>query len=202
MSIRIVLAYERCLFAEALARILDGVPDFDVAGIAGQRHEVLPVARRKDATVLVLGESLLDEAGKAESFALRMRRELPMCGIAAILPTGDGSDPAGLPRHDGIRFVPADGKLPHLVDAIREIEGSRLAGTRATCQVPRRTRCLGAREQEVLRSTMSGASVKEMSKELFLAPGTVRNLASSAIGKLGARNRFDAARIALEQGLL
>jgi two-component system response regulator DesR len=44
--------------------------------------------------------------------------------------------------------------------------------------------------------------VKEIANELFLAAGTVRNLSSVVIKKLNGRNRFDAARIALEQGWL
>lgn len=59
---------------------------------------------------------------------------------------------------------------------------------------------LSQRERDVLRSTATGASVKEIAREFYLAPGTVRNLTSSAIKKLQARNRYDAARIAEELG--
>ncbi len=54
----------------------------------------------------------------------------------------------------------------------------------------------------MLRLTAGGATVKEIAGELYLASGTVRNLTSAAIKKLGGRNRFDAARIAVEQGWL
>jgi two-component system response regulator DesR len=38
-----------------------------------------------------------------------------------------------------------------------------------------------------------------MTGELYLSAGTIRNLASAAIKKLDARNRYDAVRIASER---
>ncbi|WP_344345544.1 response regulator transcription factor, partial [Kitasatospora putterlickiae] len=61
---------------------------------------------------------------------------------------------------------------------------------------------LSEREREILRLTATGASVKEVARELYLAAGTVRNVTSGAMRKLDGRNRFDAARIAAERGLL
>jgi two-component system response regulator DesR len=61
---------------------------------------------------------------------------------------------------------------------------------------------LSAREIEVLRLVATGASVSEVAKSACLAEGTVRNLSSSAMRKLRARNRFDAARIAMREGML
>ena len=61
---------------------------------------------------------------------------------------------------------------------------------------------LSDREREVLRLTAGGAPIREIAAELYLSPGTVRNLSSSAIKKLEGRNRFDAARIASTRGWL
>lgn len=45
-----------------------------------------------------------------------------------------------------------------------------------------------------------GGSVRQVAAVLHLSQGTVRNHLSAAIGKTGAQNRHDAARIAREQG--
>ncbi len=58
------------------------------------------------------------------------------------------------------------------------------------------------RQREVLRLSLGGASISEMSKAMFLSEGTIRNYLSEAISKLDARNRVDAARIAEERGWL
>ncbi len=43
---------------------------------------------------------------------------------------------------------------------------------------------------------------KEISKQIYLAEGTVRNYLSEAISKLDAKNRIDAYRIARQKGWL
>ena len=61
---------------------------------------------------------------------------------------------------------------------------------------------LTEREADTLRETREGYSVKEISRRLHLAPGTVRNYLSSAMQKTGATTRYDAARAARERGWL
>ena len=58
------------------------------------------------------------------------------------------------------------------------------------------------RERQVLRLASDGQSSGEIAAALHLSEGTVRNYLSSAIGKLGARNRIEAARSARERGWL
>jgi two-component system response regulator DesR len=54
----------------------------------------------------------------------------------------------------------------------------------------------------VLAASGRGASIAEIAGTLFLSEGTVRNYLHTAIGKLNARNRVDAARQAQEKGWL
>ena len=52
------------------------------------------------------------------------------------------------------------------------------------------------------RLAAEGLPNAEMARRLYLAEGTVRNYLSSAIAKLGARNRTEAANRAHERGWL
>jgi two-component system, NarL family, response regulator DesR len=61
---------------------------------------------------------------------------------------------------------------------------------------------LSPREAEVLRRFAAGAGAAEIAGAVYLSYGTVRNYLASAVAKLGARNRTDAARIAAEAGWL
>jgi len=61
---------------------------------------------------------------------------------------------------------------------------------------------LSEREAEMLRLTKEGMTTSEISKALFLTIGTVRNYLSSAIQKLDAESRQQAAAIAEEKGWL
>jgi two-component system response regulator DesR len=61
---------------------------------------------------------------------------------------------------------------------------------------------LSPREAEVLAAAADGASVREVAARVHLSVGTVRNHLSAAIGKTGAGNRAEAARIARDRGWL
>ena len=61
---------------------------------------------------------------------------------------------------------------------------------------------LTEKEAQVLAAASGGASTAEIAHAAFLSEGTVRNDLSSAIGKLGARNRAEALRTATDNGWL
>ena len=61
---------------------------------------------------------------------------------------------------------------------------------------------LAERERVVLAEAKGGGSISDIALALSLSEGTVRNYLSEAIGKLGAANRIEAARIARQKGWL
>lgn len=61
---------------------------------------------------------------------------------------------------------------------------------------------LSERELEVLRLLADGRSNREIATALFLAEGTVKNHVTNLLGKLGARDRTQAALRARDLGLL
>ena len=58
------------------------------------------------------------------------------------------------------------------------------------------------REREILLHLAQGKTNKEISKDLFLSPSTVRNHISNIFTKLKISNRSQATRIAIYSGLL
>lgn len=58
------------------------------------------------------------------------------------------------------------------------------------------------RERQIPRRAGEGMSTAQIAAEIHLSEGTVRNYLSEAIGKLGAANRVEAARLAREKGWL
>jgi two-component system, NarL family, response regulator DesR len=57
-------------------------------------------------------------------------------------------------------------------------------------------------EREVLAASMNGTTIEEIAGKLYLSEGTVRNYLSTAIKKLGTRNRVEAAHLAERKGWL
>lgn len=68
--------------------------------------------------------------------------------------------------------------------------------------LPEMPEALTTREHEVLSLAATGMSVGEIARELYLSPNTVKTHLTRVYGKLAARGRTDAIRIALHSGWL
>lgn len=101
-------------------------------------------------------------------------------------------------------FVVKDSPAAQLADAVRQVHaGQRVVDpTLAEATLFEGASPLSDRERQVLRLSADGRSASTIAAEVFLSPGTVRNHLSSAIGKTGAENRAQAARIARDKGWL
>jgi len=60
---------------------------------------------------------------------------------------------------------------------------------------------LTAREVEVLRELAAGSTNREIAERLYLSEGTVKNHVSRILGRLGLRDRLQAALYAREHHL-
>jgi two-component system response regulator DesR len=214
MNTRIVIGDERRLYSEAIAATLNLVHDFEVVATVNNSREIVPTVLRTLPAVTVLGTNTTGRAGRC--LADELRTAVPRCRIA-VIGTSPGA-PARRPEASApglLSVVPDNAALPQLVNAIRGLVANNPGNGAAQAaaagpidsaallrQPPCNGRSLSTREKEVLRLTAGGAPVREIAAELFLSPGTVRNVTSSAIKKLGGRNRFDAACIASKRGWL
>lgn len=199
MSTRILVAGEHVIYTEALAGLLNQIPGFRVAGVVGSHREWSPRSARRPCGSLVLGgvtPYVLETVHE-------VRSHVPHCGITLIAEQPGQVALVKVQESEMVSVISRGARLNQLIGTIRSMQarqqnlrgGERPAdGSRPVADL------LSQRERDVLRSTATGASVKEIAREFYLAPGTVRNLTSSAIKKLQARNRYDAARIAEELG--
>lgn len=199
MKIRIVVADERRLISEAIAETLRQVRDFDIVETVNESQQIIPTVHCVRPTAAVLGTT---SGRDGFHLAAELRTRVPDCGIVVI-----AAEPtrAALERAMAGLFsvVPNHARLTHLVHAIRGVVAGCPTIDPSLLRPPSRDcRQLNDREREVLRLTADGAPVKEIAAELYLSPGTVRNVTSQAIKKLEGRNRFDAARIASSRGWL
>jgi DNA-binding NarL/FixJ family response regulator len=61
---------------------------------------------------------------------------------------------------------------------------------------------LSERELEILQAVAAGESNREIANQLFIAEGTVKNHVTNILGKLGVRDRTQAALRARELGII
>ena len=99
-------------------------------------------------------------------------------------------------------FVPKSTPAEELAVVLRQVVAGRryvdpeIAASALTAE----RSPLTDRELDVLRAGRDAARVEDIAAALHLAPGTVRNHVSNAIGKLGVRTRQEAERAAWEAG--
>lgn len=200
MTIRIVIADRPCLAAEVTARALTGVTGFDVLGISSSEREIAVLSAGRP-TVLVAGTAATTADVRLMGRLAALHRDLPSCAIVLL-----ATDPTRVQVDQAIRMgalsvVASQASFRHLINAVRGVAAGCLTLSPEYYLTSRGSTNLSDRHMDVLRLTSTGAPLKQIAKELHLADGTVRNLASAAIKALDGRNRFDAARIAADQGL-
>lgn len=200
--IRILLADDHRMVLEALAARFALVEGFTVVAAVPDGRAVLPAAAKNRPDVALLDVFMPPAGGIC--VAEKLRQALPSCRIVLMTAV---PRPGMLSRAlDGgvLGVVLKSAPLSSLVAALQAAAaGERSVDPEVDAALGEFRACqLSCREAEVLRLAVSGLSIAEMARRICLAEGTVRNLVSSSMKKLNARNRYDAARIAMQQGLL
>jgi len=216
VSIRVLLVDDQALFREGLHTLLALHADIDVVGEAGNGQEALAAAGalRPDVVLMDLRMPVLDGVA-----ATRRLRESGHPARVIVLTTFDDDDTVfdGL-RAGAVGYLLKDVSSDKLVEAIRATargesflqpsiaakvlaEFNRLE-TRPAAAAPGLVEPLSERELEILGRVAAGDSNKEIAAALFITEGTVKNHVTSILGKLGVRDRTQAALRARELGLI
>ena len=202
MVIRVLLADDQALVRGAMGALLDLEPDIEVVAQVGRGDEVVAATRETGVDVCLLDIQMPGIDGVEA--ARQVRDQLP--GVRVVMVTT--FDRPGYLRRaldaGAVGFVVKTTPAARLAEAVRRAHaGLRTVDPQlANDLLFSGPNPLTAREQEVLSLARGGEPVARLARKLFLSPGTVRNHLSSAIGKTGAANRVEAARIATERGWL
>ncbi|RAJ42224.1 LuxR family two component transcriptional regulator [Kitasatospora sp. SolWspMP-SS2h] len=201
--IRLLLAEDQHVVRGALVALLGLEPDLEVVAETDSADDVLPRARVFHPDVAVLD---IEMPGRTDGLqaAAALKEELPACRTLVLTSLGR----PGLLRRaldakvDG--FLLKTAPPAELVAAIRRVAagGRVLDPALAVAAWDLADNPLTPRENDVLRELAGGAEPPEIAARLHLSTGTVRNVLTAVVGKLNARNRTDAVRIARETGWL
>jgi two-component system, NarL family, response regulator DesR len=200
--IRLLIADDQALVRGALAALLSLESDLEVVAEVDRGDAVVPRALEVRPDVALLDIEMPGIDGIAATADLRAA--LPGCHVLVVTTFGRPGYLRRAMEAGASGFVVKDAPAEQLADAIRRVHaGLRVvdpglaAESLATGDSP-----LTARERDVLAAARGGGTVADIARALALSDGTVRNYLSSAIGKTGARNRSDAARVAEQRGWL
>lgn len=199
--IRVVIAEDQAMVLGALAALLELEDNLEVVAQARDGRAALEAVARLRPEVLLTDIEMPGLTGL--ELAAEVQRSHPDTRVI-ILTTF--ARPGYLRRalEAGVRgYLLKDAPSSELAAAIRRVHaGGRAVAPELAAEAWHGEDPLTDRERQVLRLAAEGKSGQEMASALHLSEGTVRNYLSEAIGKLGAANRIDAARIARRNGWL
>ncbi len=215
--VRVLLVDDQALFREALATLLSVRDDIEVVGEAANGDEALRRAAdlEPDVALMDLRMPVLDGIAATR----RLRVEQPHVRVIALTTFDDDEDVFAALRAGAVGYLLKDVSSARLVEAILAASrGESVLQPSVAAKVVARFAQLPAddgqprpqplvvplseRELEVVRLLAEGHSNREIADALFLAEGTVKNHVTNVLGKLGVRDRTQAALRARALGLL
>ncbi|MEU8588835.1 response regulator transcription factor [Streptomyces sp. NPDC048664] len=199
--IRVVLAEDQGMVLGAFASLLDLQPDITVVATATDGDDALAAVRDHRPDVLVTDIEMPGRTGLDLAAELHARGDPTR---VLIVTTFARSGYLRRAVDAGVAgYVLKDAPIGELAAALRRVHaGERVITPELAVAAWDAADPLTDRERELLRAVAEGAGNAEIAARLFLAEGTVRNYLSSAMAKLGARNRTEAARTARTRGWL
>jgi two-component system response regulator DesR len=200
--IRVLIAEDQAMVRGALASLLGLEGDIEVVAQVARGDEVVAAALESRPDVALLDIEMPGLSGLEA--AERLRAELPACRVLIVTTFGRPGYLRRAMAGGAAGFMLKDAPADELAGAIRRaIQGERIVDPGlAAAALSEGDSPLTPREHEVLAAARHHATVAELAAALYLSPGTVRNHLSSVMGKLDARNRGEAIRIAEEKGWL
>ncbi|WIX91796.1 response regulator transcription factor [Amycolatopsis sp. DG1A-15b] len=214
--VRVLLVDDQALFREALATLLATHDGIAVVGEAGNGADALREAASlaPDVVLMDLRMPVLDGVAATR----RLRVEHPGTRVIALTTFDDDEDVFAALRAGAVGYLLKDVSSARLVEAVlAAARGESVLQPSVAAKVLARFAQLpdapeprpqplvvplSERELDVLRLLADGRSNREIAAALFLAEGTVKNHVTNVLGKLGARDRTQAALRARDLGLL
>ncbi len=202
MSVRVLLAEDQAMVRGALSALLSLEEDIEIVAEASRGDEVLPAALESLPDVALLDIEM--PGGDGLEAAAILHERLPSCRVVILTTFGRAGYLRRAMESGAVGFLLKDAPASELAKAIHgAMKGERVVDPAlAAAALSEGDSPLTEREREVLAASEGGATIEDVAARLYLSEGTVRNYLSTAIKKLGARNRIEAARLAERKGWL
>ena len=198
--IRVVLAEDQGMVRGAFAGLLKMESDIEVVAVADDGEKALAAVNEHKPDILLTDLEMPGLTGIELAARLKSHPTLKVVIVTTFARSGylRRALEAGVAG-----YILKDSPIEDLADTLRRVAaGARVIAPELAVSAWAGTDPLTDREREVLREVGEGHPNSEIAERLHLAEGKVRNYLSSAIIKLGARNRTEAFARAREMGYL
>lgn len=194
-----MIAEDQGMLRGALGSLLDFEDDIEIVGEASNGKEALEMllSLRPDVCLMDIEmpfKSGLEVAEEAKNLFLPCKIII----LTTFARPGYFEQAVKIGVHG---YMLKDGSIDELAESIRSVmKGKREFAPELIFGSIKVDNPLTDREKDVLRLASEGKTSKEISAELFLSAGTIRNYMSEIINKLEVKNRTEAVTVAKEKG--
>jgi DNA-binding NarL/FixJ family response regulator len=228
-TVRVLVVDDQQLMRDGLTSLLSIQDGIEIIGAATNGQEAIEqaLALRPDVILMDVRMPVMDGVAATA----QLRRQAPECQILMLTTFDDDEYVVEALRAGASGYLLKDLPAHRLAQAIQAVHNhiyqfdptvaSRLIASAATAKsqsnspaapsarqsadtptLPLKNTGLTEREIEVLRQIAQGATNREIAELLVISEGTVKNHISNILGRLGLRDRTQAAIFAREHGLL
>ena len=216
-KIKVLVADDQRLVREGIASLLAIQDDIEVVGLAIDGRQAEELALELGPDVILMDVRMPETDGIAAT--AEIRQKLPDCQILMLTTFDDEEYIIKSLRAGASGYLLKDIPAADLAQAVRLTHSGiyqlspsvagKLVGQFDKGSIPgqdpiplaRPQIDLTEREMDVLRLLATGATNREIATELCVSEGTVKNHVSNILGRLGLRDRLQAALFAHEHGL-
>ncbi|MFD1019769.1 response regulator [Thalassobacillus hwangdonensis] len=196
--IRIVIAEDQRMLLGALGSLLDLEEDMEVVGMARNGEEAVDLVKKHQPDICIMDIEMPSKTGLE---AAEEMKDDP-CKVI-ILTTFARAGYFERAQKAGVRgYLLKDSPSEDLAESIRQImDGRRIyAPELVDIMYGKDANPLTEREVQVIELIAEGKTTKQISNQLYITPGTVRNYISIILDKLDVSNRIEAIARFKEKG--
>jgi DNA-binding NarL/FixJ family response regulator len=213
-GIRVLVVDDHKVVRRGLRGFLDGEPDLEVVGEAGDGHGALEELARLDATGrrpdVVLMDLRMEPVDGVEA-THRIKARHPDVEVVALTAFGEPESVHAAFAAGVSGYVLKDADADEVAAAVRAAHrgqlqldatlARRLMTSLPSSPVPDLAERLTDREREILSLVAAGKPNKEIAAELVITERTARTHVSNVLRKLGLASRTQAALWAVREGI-
>lgn len=217
-KISVMIADDQELIRESLSIVLGTNTDMEVTGLAGNGRELLELIKKNPPDVVLMDVRMPELDGVEATRAVKA--QWPQVRIIILTTFDDDEYVFNALKYGASGYLLKGVSVPELSSAIRTVaQGGAMINPGIVTKVvkffnqmaqsslstdPEDTKgieVLNRTERNIALLVGRGLSNKEISSRLSLSDGTIRNGLSSALAKLGLRDRTQLAIWAVQTGL-
>ncbi|MCI2746652.1 response regulator transcription factor [Staphylococcus warneri] len=199
--ITMIIAEDQHMLRKAMVQLIELNDDLKVIADVGNGNAALELIKTYEPDIAILDIEMPGMTGieiLAESKALKLQTKIIV--VTTFKRPGYFEKAVA---NDVDAYVLKERSIDELVNTIQKVvKGKKEYSDSLMTSLITYTNPLTHKEQVVLREIGNGLSSKDIADKLYLSNGTIRNYTSSIIDKLEAENRFDAWKIATNNGCI